>query len=69
MDKRPGMMIHVTQGEALSIAGSLIEQVRSGDPNTGRPEFFTTDTMEYWSIAVSEKEWDDRRFQSKRRGR
>ena len=50
-DKGRGYMVRVTPDEALRIAASLVEQVRSKNPNTGRPEFHLRDGA-YFSICV-----------------
>ena len=47
-----GMMVEVTQQEALKIIESLSVQMLKGSPNNGRAEMYTTDTHEYVSIAV-----------------
>lgn len=34
----PWLFVHLNKAEALALAESLLRQVRTGDPNTGRPE-------------------------------
>jgi hypothetical protein len=34
----PWLFVHLNKTEALALAESLLRQVRTGDPNTGRPE-------------------------------
>lgn len=36
--REPWIIFHMTRDEALLLAESLLRQVRTGDPNTGRPE-------------------------------
>ena len=48
----PGMMVEISKEEALRIIESLSHQIRTGSPNNGRTEMYTSDTQEYFSIAV-----------------
>lgn len=50
-----GQMLYVSKDEALELAMSIISQVRAGNPNAHRAEFYMTDGS-YFSVAV-----DDRR--------
>jgi len=36
--REPWLFVHMNKAEALALAESLVRQVRTGDPNTGRPE-------------------------------
>jgi len=55
LEKRPGMMVRVTEQEALQLICSLSDQLLRGNPNCGRAEFTTTNGA-YFSIAVELKE-------------
>lgn len=47
-------MLYLTKAEALTLAESLIRQVRTGDSNRDRAEFTRVDG-EYFSAAVDEE--------------
>jgi hypothetical protein len=46
-----GMMLRVTEQEAIQLIQSLSNQLLSGSPNAGRTEFFTKHGN-YFSVAV-----------------
>jgi hypothetical protein len=48
-----GQMLYVTRDEALGLALSILSQVRAGNPNDGRAEFYMTDGS-YFSVAVDD---------------
>ena len=50
-----GTMIEVSKEEALQIIESLSHQMIKKSPNNGRTEMYTSDTQEYFSIAVKEE--------------
>lgn len=50
--------VYLTRTQALLVIESLSRQVRTGDPNTGRPEFRVngkTGKLEYFTVAVLEE--------------
>ena len=50
--KECGQMVRLSEQEAYALIESLAAQLRHRSPNVGREEFYTSDTGEYFSIAV-----------------
>jgi hypothetical protein len=48
---KKGYILYLTKEEALSIAEGILRQIRTSNPNSSRPEFFTTDG-DYFSVVV-----------------
>jgi hypothetical protein len=49
-----GLMLYVTEGEAISIINSLTSQMINESCNSGREEYFLNDGREF-SIAVNDE--------------
>lgn len=52
----PGSMVYLSRQEALVVIRSLTTQLLERSSNSGRAEFHTEDSQEYFSIAVMDNE-------------
>jgi predicted secreted hydrolase len=58
-DGTPWLSLHLNQSQALMIVESLARQVRTGDPNTSRPEFKAHDGKRFLRVTIAVLESED----------